>query len=322
MKQSRKLWIFLGVMPLALAGPAALVYAHGGDTSLVHGCVNKVTKLARIVRANAACKRGETARHWSITGPPGPIGAAGPQGPAGSPDTPDQVRDKFYTGTACVGNDVADILVKAGALCVDAYEASVWSTPTGGAQFGATSDNYPCADNGNDCTGTKAIFARSVAGVTPSSNITWFQAQQACGNAGKRLLTNAEWQMAVAGTPDPGPDNGITDCNTGPPFAVTATGSRTACVSPDGAFDMVGNLLEWVADWIPRSTACGTWSTTVSPMATADSQCLAGAAITGEPGALVRGGVFSDGTLAGPLSVRGLDQPSHASVLFGFRCAR
>src|SRR5215475_5980762 len=38
-------------------------------------------------------------------GPPGPQGPQGPQGPAGSPDTPDQVRDKFFSGTTCLGND-------------------------------------------------------------------------------------------------------------------------------------------------------------------------------------------------------------------------
>ncbi|MGH8558173.1 MAG: SUMF1/EgtB/PvdO family nonheme iron enzyme, partial [Methylococcales bacterium] len=85
-------------------------------------------------------------------------------------------------------------MVKVGSLCVDAYEASVWNTPAGGTRFGAAADDYPCADNGNDCTG--AIYARSEAGETPSGKITWFQAQQACVNAGKRLPTNAEWQMA------------------------------------------------------------------------------------------------------------------------------
>ncbi|MGH8584538.1 MAG: SUMF1/EgtB/PvdO family nonheme iron enzyme [Gammaproteobacteria bacterium] len=168
------------------------------------------------------------------------------------------------------------------------------------------------------------LRARSEFGRTPSSRITWFQAQQACGNAGKRLLTNAEWQMAVAGTPDPGPDNGTSDCNT--TFQAgqdpTLAGSRASCVSARGAFDMVGNLYEWVADWVPRSTACGTWSTTVSPMATADSQCLAGAATTGEPGALLRGGNFFIGTFAGPLAVLGSFVPSFASFNFGFRCAR
>lgn len=183
---------------------------------------------------------------------------------------------------------------------------------------------YPCDDNGNNCT--DAIYARSVAGVTPSSRITWFQAQQACANAGKRLLTNAEWQMAVAGTPDPGPDNGTTDCNSAT-GAASLTGSRSSCVSARGAFDMVGNIFEWVADWVPRSTTCGAWSAGVSP--TGDLQCLAGAAtpVLDEPGALLRGGTFivafsGGGSSAGPLAVRGDIRPSQSLSLFGFRCAR
>ena len=149
-------------------------------------------------------------------------------------------------------------MVKVGGICVDVYEASVWSLPpTGsgprGTQYGGVSDNYPCSDNGNDCSGANPIFAASLPGVTPSGFITWFQAQQACANVGKRLLTNAEWQMAAAGTPtayEPGADNGMTDCNTSTAGAVVATGSRSNCVSNWGVFDMVGNLYEWVADWI------------------------------------------------------------------------
>jgi formylglycine-generating enzyme required for sulfatase activity len=83
---------------------------------------------------------------------------------------------------------------------------------------------------------------------------------------------------------------------------------------------MVGNFAEWVADWVPRSTTCGTWSAGLSP--TSDAQCLAGAATTGEPGALLRGGDFDDGTFAGPLTVLGSGGPSNASGSFGFRCAR
>ena len=83
---------------------------------------------------------------------------------------------------------------------------------------------------------------------------------------------------------------------------------------------MVGNLYEWVADWVPLSTGCGTWSAGVSP--TGDDQCLAGAATTGEPGALLRGGYFNRGTGAGPLTVRGGIGPPSSSVDFGFRCAR
>ena len=74
-----------------------------------------------------------------------------------------------------------------------------------------------------------------------------------------------------------------------------------------------------MADWVPRSTACGTWGAGVSP--TGDDQCLAGAATTGEPGALLRGGDFSNGTGAGPLAV-GNYQPSLSGYDVGFRCAR
>ena len=152
--------------------------------------------------------------------------------------------------------------------------------------------------------------------------MTWFQAQAACENARKRLPSNAEWQAAVAGTPDPGPDNGTTDCNSTYQAGQdpTLTGSRSSCKSTRGAYDMVGNLYEWVADWVPRSTACGTWSAGVSP--TGDDQCLAGAATTGEPGALLRGGFFGRGPNAGPLTVVGSYEPSGWDFGIGFRCAR
>jgi formylglycine-generating enzyme required for sulfatase activity len=202
-------------------------------------------------------------------------------------------------------------------------KATVANLAAGGAtQLGiGLTDNYaPCADSGQNCSND--IYALSLPGVAPSANITWFQAQAACENARKRLPSNAEWQAAVAGTPDPGPDNGTTHCNTASVFTAVSTGSRSACVSSRGAFDMVGNLYEWVADWVPRSTGCGTWSAGVSP--TGDDQCLAGAATTGEPGALLRGGDFdfAGGAGAGPLAVFGGNEPSDAGDSIGFRCAR
>src|SRR5262249_8027121 len=117
----------------------------------------------------------------------------GPQGPAG-------------TAPACQGNGSGDEMVAAGAVCIDKYEVSVWSSPTGGTQYGASSDNYPvaCTDTGQGCKAGSAgeIYARSVPGVTPSGNITYFQAQAALANVGKRLPSNAEWQQAAAGTPE------------------------------------------------------------------------------------------------------------------------
>jgi formylglycine-generating enzyme required for sulfatase activity len=81
---------------------------------------------------------------------------------------------------------------------------------------------------------------------------------------------------------------------------------------------MVGNVWEWVEDWVPRSTGCtGTWS-----VPGGDFQCLAGAQTTGEPGALIRGGDFNFGALAGVFAVDGINEPSNAFDNVGFRCAR
>jgi formylglycine-generating enzyme required for sulfatase activity len=176
----------------------------------------------------------------------------------------------------------------------------------------ALSSNYPCDFDGDNCTN---IYARSVAGVLPSRFMSWFQAAQACRNAGKRLLTNAEWQMGAAGTPDPGlAGDGTTTCNTnsGGPGNTGDTGN---CSSSTGVRDMVGNLSEFVADWLPDSTACPSWGFTD------DEMCLAGASATSGPDALVRGGGFNWSRLGGQLMVFPFELNIETTTL-GFRCAR
>ena len=240
--------------------------------------------------------------------------------------------------------------VAVGTVCIDKYEASVWRVPnptttnkglvkkiqqgkatladlTKGqaTALGITSVDYaPCARSGQNCTDD--IYAVSLAGVKPSGAMSWFQAVAACENSRKRLPTNMEWQAAVVGTPDSVPDDGATDCNNtfqNEADDPTLTGSRSACRSAFGAFDMVGNLREFVADWLPRSTGCGgVWSEAVSP--THDEQCLVGAATTGEPGVLVRGGGCYNFAVTdpGPLAVNATTAPSDVSFANGFRCAR
>lgn len=235
----------------------------------------------------------------------------------------------------------ADAVV-AGTVCLDRFEASVWRVPNptttnallvhriqlgratradlaagGATQLGTATDDYaPCRDDGQNCV--HDIYAVSLPAQVPSANITWFQAQEACANAGKRLPTSAEWQVGANGTPDPGPDDLVTTCNTGGDGAPTPTGSRSACVSNRGAFDMVGNLVEWVADWVPRSTQCPGWAELSD-----DFMCLAGASTTADgPGALLRGGSFVGGASNGPLMVLGTLPPSHSVDSVGFRCAR
>ena len=229
--------------------------------------------------------------------------------------------------------------VQVGDACIDSYEASAWelldpgdkSTAKGfekgkfksadaltgrAVQRGVSSDDYgaACPDDGSDCTN---LYAASIPGVKPSTLITWFQALVACRNAGKRLATNQEWQAAALGVPNG--DNGVNTCNTdnlGP--GVLATGAREFCVSDVGAYDMVGNVWEWVADWVPSSTACPGWGSFSD-----DLMCLSGASTTEQgPGALIRGGFFNFGSFAGPLAVNGSVVPSVSSNGIGFRCAR
>jgi hypothetical protein len=215
-----------------------------------------------------------------------------------------------------------------GTVCVDRYEASVWEIPStslrkkvekgtataaallagGAVQRGAQTDDYPgfCPDSGNGCR--NQMFAASIPGVVPSRYVTWFQAAAACANSGKRLLTNAEWQVAALGTPDSLP------CVLGA-SAPGPTGTP-ACVSERGVFDMVGNVSEWVADWTHYSNGCAT-----GLFGTGDLNCLADPSENESPGALVRGGDFEQTEAAGVFTVVTgiLDAPRY---YVGFRCAR
>jgi formylglycine-generating enzyme required for sulfatase activity len=220
---------------------------------------------------------------------------------------------------------------------MDKYEASVWRTTNkrlihkirngtvtlrelrnaGAVQVQFDNHDDPVTDcpyNGARC---KNLYAVSLAGVQPANYISWFQATAVARNAWKRLPSNAEWQVAVLGTPDV-PDDGSLECNTADSPGPLLTGSRAHCVSDVGAFDMVGNVMELVSDWVPLSTTCGDWIDFSD-----DLQCFAGAATSGPPGALMRGGFAGDGASAGPLSIRGDTHVVTASGgPIGFRAAR
>jgi len=80
---------------------------------------------------------------------------------------------------------------------------------------------------------------------------------------------------------------------------------------------MVGNVYEWVEDWGDRATVCTAWPDSFG----SDFTCVGGPG-SGFPGALFRGGVWSDGLSAGVFAVSASGVPSFSDGSVGFRCAR
>jgi formylglycine-generating enzyme required for sulfatase activity len=158
-------------------------------------------------------------------------------------------------------------------FCIDAYEAHVVEIDEEGNER-AHSPFTPV-------DGLR-VRAKVAAGVTPQGYISRVQAKSACEAAGKRLCSAKEYIRACGGPkasdwyPYGGQWKKAGLCNEGKfggvsrrfggdpnkwtyqnfndprlnqePDMLAPTGTYKECVSPEGAYDMVGNLHEWIAD--------------------------------------------------------------------------
>ena len=141
---------------------------------------------------------------------------------------------------------------------IDVYEATLFgASDCSGRRYGENADDYPPGFPDIDADPTsEPLYACAVPDRVPSSHLTWYQARRACAAQGKRLCTKAEWAAACGGDfPEPQDfpygdafEPGVCADFTVNPDEPIDSGTLPACISPAGAFDMSGNLFEWVDD--------------------------------------------------------------------------
>lgn len=179
------------------------------------------------------------------------VGAPTPAGAQGGPCFEDRIRiDRF---------------------CIDTYEAYVVELDDRGVELAHSP--YVVVQG-------LRVRAKVAANVVPQAYISQVQASEACGNAGKRLCTADEFLRACRGPentafyPYGGRQHAKGVCNEGKGSFVALTfgqdaqrwtyanfndprldqienglaktGAYDKCVTPEGVFDLVGNLHEWV----------------------------------------------------------------------------
>lgn len=206
-------------------------------------------------------------------------------------------------------------------FCIDIYEVSpseacLYQSPGSGIE---TASNLHSAD----CVPTPK------AEQLPWVQVARVQAEQLCARAGKRLPTAHEWYLAARGTPDT-----RASCNID--GVLTKTGASTACRSGVMAYDMVGNVWEWVAGEVSEGKLAEISLPTEGYIAAVSIEGVPTAtASTGQAVynndyfwsdnegsfAMMRGGFHGSRNDGGVYALHGAIAPEFTSVAVGFRCA-
>ncbi len=188
-------------------------------------------------------------------------------------------------------------------------------------KFEVTNGRYEACVNSGACSAPQrrgsftrgSYFGDAAFAQFPVVNVTWDQAQTFCQAQGGRLPTEAEWEYAATGGDGRRYpwgndfDSSLVPVSAGDTLAV---GSFPGGISPFGAYDMAGNVLEWVSDWYSQGFYASSPAENPTGPDTGNQKVL-------------RGGSFGAGDASLYLTTRRyIRNPAGADVDIGFRCVQ
>jgi serine/threonine-protein kinase len=334
----RTLWPYL-LLGLASAGGAVAAFFLVGSSDPDHPSPHPALRpsssaLATLPSASARALASASGTAPTIAPPPpsasAPLlasaSAAPPVGPppddmaliaAGTFTMGEGKEAKSVTLTRAFYLDRNEVTVRAFQACVEkrmcsaADHVSVTAEADGPDASAATSDYVD--------TWSRRCNAPQRALDQPINCVDFAGAEGYCRWKGRRLPTEAEWELAARG-PDGRPfawgreppecgrscyDKNGACRRAGESVATCIAGAHPADRTPDGVFDLGGNVAEWVSDGFDRTLSGGT-----------DPKGASGA-----PLKVLRGGSFFDAEDHLRGSYRSFAAPVMAHATIGFRCA-